>query len=109
TSNSTNVLRTGFGDVALPPAAETDDETTGYEEMLWEVFLPGYFDNFSVEWTQQIHTGLERVRIDTFIGPETLTGGAILPVPEPSTIALLGMGALGVGLIVVRRRRTAKN
>ena len=37
---------------------------------------------------------------------QSITAGQIAPVPEPSTYALLGMGALGMGM-AMRRKKTA--
>lgn len=67
----------------------------GYEELLWEVYLPNYTGNFSVAATQIVHSGLQTMRVDSMIQP----------VPEPSTIALMGLGLAGIVVTQVRRRK----
>lgn len=69
-----------------------------FEKLAWEVFLPGYTGDFRVTSESVVHSSLQALRVDSMIAA----------VPEPSSVALLGLGA--VGLLVgasTRRSRVA--
>src|SRR5690606_29479514 len=70
---------------------------TTYEELIWEVFLPGYTGDFSVKAEIMIHASLQSLRVDSFVQP----------VPEPAGATLLVLGGLGLAVVRSRTRKAA--
>lgn len=67
---------------------------------IWEFFLPGYTGDFRVQFTEEIHSSFDQLRVDSMI-----TGTAFAPsfVPEPTSLALAGLCAFGLALSRKRR------
>ncbi|WP_169976868.1 CHRD domain-containing protein [Tautonia rosea] len=53
----------------------------------------------------QLIAGLWYVNIHTALNPAGEIRGQVLAIPEPSTLGMMGMGGLAVGLFVRHRRR----
>ncbi|MEX0887682.1 MAG: PEP-CTERM sorting domain-containing protein [Phycisphaeraceae bacterium] len=68
------------------------------QELILEFFLPGYSDDFRIQWDQAVHSSFDQLRVDTILANEAL---AVTPVPEPTSVALLGVA----GLMLLHRRR----
>lgn len=67
-----------------------------YQELIYEFYLPGYTDDFRVDWDQVVHATIDTLRVDSKTTPQAY---GITNVPEPASLALIGLG----GLIMVRR------
>lgn len=98
-----NVLATSLaGDVTrtyYDPAMMSSFGEVQYEELIWEVYLPGFTGDFKVTFGEMVHSSLQALRVDS----------TVASVPEPGTIAMLGLGLVGLVSVGVRRaRRTAK-
>ena len=70
---------------------------TTFAENIFEFFLPGYTGDFTLAWTQNVHAGIEAVRVDSYLTAEPLP---ITAVPEPASLTLLAAGVL----LALRRR-----
>jgi hypothetical protein len=62
-------------------------------------------DSISGLYTIDLSTGLASLVGELPTGFGTITGLAITPVPEPSSLAMLGLGALGLAGLSARLRR----
>lgn len=65
--------------------------------------LTGFTDLSSVRWT---HNAPDFVQFDNIVLSGRAVGGVTATAPEPSSLALLGLGALGL-MFRTRRRKTA--
>lgn len=92
TSSPEDVLRTLYVE-----EFESSFGIVQYEELLWEVFLPGFTGDFKVETTSMVHSSFQSLRVDSFVQP----------VPEPATLTL--GGAAGVALVALRRKLRKKS
>lgn len=73
---------------------ELDGKEDGYGDYSGFVYLPRY-----VDWVRSLNSPLSRSTSGS------VTSLTLTAVPEPGTVALLGLGALG--FLLLRRRRTA--
>ena len=87
TSATAEVSRT-FYDPAYPLFGGV-----GYEEVIWEVFVPGLVGDFRVTADVMVHASLQAFRVDSLVS-----------VPEPGACALFGSGVIGLILRGYRRR-----
>ena len=71
-------------------------------ETMFEFWLDGYTGDLSVSWTNGQHSSFKAVRIDTLATSSTPAAAA---VPEPSSIAMIGIAL--AGFCAVLRRRSA--
>ena len=62
------------------------------KESSYSFMLPGGTGSFSISWTNPQHSSFKALRVDTNA------------VPEPSSIAMLGVAVMGLGLVARRRR-----
>lgn len=93
----TGVIELSFGPVS-------------YEELIFEFWLPGYTDDFSVQFVGNVHSSFQNMRVDSMILEAAPNGGSPVPlttapVPEPGSLILLTLS--GLGATVWKRR--AKN
>ncbi len=70
-------------------------------ETLSEFWLDGYTGDFEVTWTNGQHSSFNGLRVDSLA---TLSTPGAAAVPEPSSIAMLGIAVMGLGLCARRRR-----
>ena len=70
-------------------------------ETMFEFWLDGYTGDLSVSWTNGQHSSFKAVRIDTLATSSTPAAAA---VPEPSSIAMIGIAVMGLGIVARRRR-----
>lgn len=109
-TSTTNIWSFGLG---LPFAADLDGNGYGYDETLseWQAFLPnaviiGFSVGVGSGWNGQFYGAADNIRW-------TISGNTFGPfnletfVPEPTSIALLASGLVGVGLVVRRRKNPA--
>lgn len=82
------IVSSTFGDVLI-------------REEIWEFFLPGYTGDFKIQADVIVHSSFQGIRVDSAVSPSAF---AVTAVPEPMTMALLGLG----GSYVVSRRRRKK-
>jgi hypothetical protein len=95
TSLEIDVLGTTFSPFASTSQTFTISSSYGpvsQRETHYSFMLPGGTDNFLLSWTNPQHSSFKALRVDTNA------------VPEPSSIAMLGIAALGLGLVARRRR-----
>ncbi|MBC20489.1 MAG: hypothetical protein CMJ74_09555, partial [Planctomycetaceae bacterium] len=64
-------------------------------------WLDGYTGDLSVTWTNGQHSSFKAVRVDTLATSSTPAAAA---VPEPSSIAMIGIAVMGLGIVARRRR-----
>jgi hypothetical protein len=67
---------------------------------IWEFFLPGFAGDFRVQFTEEIHSSFDQLRVDSMISS---TAFAPSFVPEPTSLALAGLCAFGLALSRKRR------
>ncbi len=90
-----DVLGTTFSPFASSSQTFTVSSSYGpvtQMESVYSFMLPGGTANFALSWTNPQHSSFKALRVDTNA------------VPEPSSIAMLGIAALGLGLVARRRR-----
>ena len=75
-----------FGEVSSSYGPVTQKEES------FSFMLPGGTSSFSISWTNPQHSSFKALRVDTSA------------VPEPSSVAMLGIAVMGLGLFVRRRR-----
>ncbi len=112
TITQTNFL-SGF-----PAPPQAGGGLVDYEELLYEFFLPSYFEDFQVDWDQSFSASIDTLRVDTLIGAADSGPGGPGPgepgpgepgpsepgvVPEPGS--LLTLLTVGAGLLLGRRNR----
>lgn len=93
TSTAAEVTRSYYNPVFSSSFGEVQ-----YEELIYDVYLPGYTGDFKVALDVFIHSSLSILRVDS----------SVAAVPEPGSIALLSSGLVGLGLVGFRRYRRTR-
>jgi hypothetical protein len=93
TSSAAEVTRLYYN-----PAFASSFGEVQYEELIYDVYLPGFTGDFKVALDVFIHSSLSILRVDS----------SVTAVPEPGSIALLGSGLMGLALVGFRRYRRTR-
>lgn len=93
TSAAAEVTRLYYNPIFASPFGEVQ-----YEELTYDVYLPGFTGDFKVVFDVFIHSSFSTLRVDS----------SVSAVPEPGSLALLGSGLAGLALVGLRRYRRTR-
>lgn len=95
-----------IAEVSYDDAVSSSFGEVSYQELIFEFWLPGYTDDFRVDWDQKVHATIDTLRVDSMIAAEASGGGSPFSltsaVPEPSSLAIASLA--GFALVLGGRR-----
>ncbi|HLO64805.1 MAG TPA: PEP-CTERM sorting domain-containing protein [Azonexus sp.] len=106
----TTTEKNSLGNETVPQNLGVNDAAFAvYNKELDDLIHTSDYDYFDLDW-QMIYVagGAEAawVQDNTFACPPTAPGCTNINVPEPNSMALIGVGLFGLGLLGIRRRST---